>query len=84
MESSALRKAPPDAKRLTSIEAVVLDCDGVLTNGDIFYDAEGRRTLSFYCQRWGWGWRSYAEKCRWGLSQGGRWTSPRSATVSLA
>lgn len=35
---------------LSSIKALVLDCDGVLTSGDILYDAQGRRLLSFFAR----------------------------------
>ena len=28
----------------------MLDCDGVLTNGEITYDDRGNRTLSFYAR----------------------------------
>lgn len=33
---------------LANIEALFLDCDGVLTNGEITYDENGLRSLSFY------------------------------------
>ncbi|MEZ4272858.1 MAG: hypothetical protein R3C68_15925 [Myxococcota bacterium] len=40
-------KTTPKPQTLRSLEALVLDCDGVLTNGDIVYDDQGRRLLSF-------------------------------------
>ncbi len=33
-----------------SIDALVLDCDGVLTTGEIFYSAAQERTLAFYAR----------------------------------
>lgn len=39
-----------DEHRLRSIKALFLDCDGVLTNGEITYDHEARRSLSFYAR----------------------------------
>jgi 3-deoxy-D-manno-octulosonate 8-phosphate phosphatase (KDO 8-P phosphatase) len=38
--------APPTAV-LTQLQAVVLDCDGVLTPGDLFYAPDGGRLLRF-------------------------------------
>lgn len=38
---------PLAAERLRDIQALVLDCDGVLTRGDLTYDESGRRLLSF-------------------------------------
>lgn len=35
---------------LRNIEALIMDCDGVLTNGEIFYCQDGKRTLGFYAQ----------------------------------
>ena len=39
--------APPSESRLQALRAVVFDCDGVLTPGDLFYDEAGRRLLRF-------------------------------------
>jgi 3-deoxy-D-manno-octulosonate 8-phosphate phosphatase (KDO 8-P phosphatase) len=41
---------PVPLDRLRKIEAVVLDCDGVLTSGDLLYDESGRRLLTFYAR----------------------------------
>jgi 3-deoxy-D-manno-octulosonate 8-phosphate phosphatase (KDO 8-P phosphatase) len=41
-------KGAPSAARLKQVAALIVDCDGVLTNGDLVYDDQGRRTLSFY------------------------------------
>ena len=40
----------PETERmalLRPLRALVLDCDGVLTPGDLYYDADGRRMLRF-------------------------------------
>jgi len=39
---------PP--KGLERVELLAVDCDGVLTNGEITYDQEGRRSLAFYAR----------------------------------
>lgn len=36
------------AALLAGIDLLILDCDGVLTNGEIFYDQDGRRQLAFF------------------------------------
>ena len=46
----AKKSERPTAARLKGIRALLLDCDGVLTTGDIVYDSEGRRILSFYAR----------------------------------
>ncbi len=38
---------PVRPERLRGLEALVLDCDGVLTKGELIYDDAGRRLLSF-------------------------------------
>lgn len=38
---------PVSVERLRALEALVFDCDGVLTRGELFYDEDGRRLLSF-------------------------------------
>jgi 3-deoxy-D-manno-octulosonate 8-phosphate phosphatase (KDO 8-P phosphatase) len=38
---------PVKPERLRALQALVLDCDGVLTKGDLIYDDGGRRYLSF-------------------------------------
>ncbi|MCK5688209.1 HAD hydrolase family protein [Myxococcota bacterium] len=35
-------------KRLSTVKALVLDCDGVLTPGDLYYDENGKRSLRFH------------------------------------
>ncbi|MEK7706089.1 MAG: HAD hydrolase family protein [Myxococcota bacterium] len=45
--SASSTKAAPEASRLRSLRALVLDCDGVLTTGGLFYDESGRRLLRF-------------------------------------
>lgn len=42
--------SPPPAvrERLARLRLLVLDCDGVLTDGSITYDQDGRRSLTFY------------------------------------
>jgi len=39
--------APVSSELLRSLEALVMDCDGVLTRGELFYDEAGRRLLAF-------------------------------------
>lgn len=43
-------KSVPNASLLANIQALVLDCDGVLTPGDLFYDENGRRLLRFHAR----------------------------------
>jgi len=50
MTDQSSSPAVPDAERLRSIEVLILDCDGVLTNGEITYDQKGNRTLGFYAR----------------------------------
>ncbi len=38
---------PIPADRLRAVDALVVDCDGVLTKGELLYDEAGRRLLSF-------------------------------------
>ncbi len=38
---------PVSRDRLRSLQALVLDCDGVLTKGELLYDDQGRRLLAF-------------------------------------
>ena len=40
-------EARPTSQRLLSLRALVFDCDGVLTPGDLYYDDTGRRILRF-------------------------------------
>lgn len=42
--------APPPRTQLQGIRALVLDCDGVLTPGGIFYSEEGHRLLRFHAR----------------------------------
>jgi 3-deoxy-D-manno-octulosonate 8-phosphate phosphatase (KDO 8-P phosphatase) len=37
----------PAPERLAQLQGLILDCDGVLTPGDLFYDEAGRRLLRF-------------------------------------
>ena len=41
---------PPNADVLRTIQAVLFDCDWVLTPGDLPYDANGVRTLRFHAR----------------------------------
>lgn len=36
------------AERWAAVEGLILDCDGVLTNGEIYYDEHGVRSLAFF------------------------------------
>lgn len=47
VRSPSLAKPAPDAARLRSLRGIILDCDGVLTAGGLFYDESGRRLLRF-------------------------------------
>ena len=47
---AARRKKTPTAARRRKVEALILDCDGVLTNGEITYDEQGKRSLNFYAR----------------------------------
>ena len=38
---------PVPRERLSSLQALILDCDGVLTPGSLIYDETGKRLLSF-------------------------------------
>ena len=38
---------PPDAARLRALRGLVLDCDGVLTTGTLFYSNAGSQLLAF-------------------------------------
>ncbi len=40
-------KPAPEAAKLQAIEGVIFDCDGVLSDGGLFYDEQGSRTLRF-------------------------------------
>lgn len=47
--SERLAELPPDVvERMRRVQAVVLDVDGVLTDGGIDVDAEGRQSLRFH------------------------------------
>lgn len=41
--------SPPESQ-LQALRAVVFDCDGVLTPGDLYYDEHGRRLLRFHAR----------------------------------
>lgn len=41
-------KGTPAAPRLAALQGLILDCDGVLTTGELDYDETGRRTLRFH------------------------------------
>jgi len=45
--AARLRKAAPAKARLRLLRGLILDCDGVLTPGDLFYDEQGHRWLRF-------------------------------------
>jgi 3-deoxy-D-manno-octulosonate 8-phosphate phosphatase (KDO 8-P phosphatase) len=42
-----LAKPAPGESQLKTLRGLILDCDGVLTPGDLFYDTNGQRTLRF-------------------------------------
>jgi 3-deoxy-D-manno-octulosonate 8-phosphate phosphatase (KDO 8-P phosphatase) len=44
---AATKKGEPDSERLASLTGLVLDCDGVLTDGGLYYDGTGARLLRF-------------------------------------
>jgi len=56
----------PSTERLKDLKAVVFDCDGVLTPGDLFYGPQGQRMLRFHA-RDGFG---LAVLCRQGIAAG--------------
>lgn len=41
-------KGPPTGATLAALEGLILDCDGVVTPGDLYYDETGRRILRFH------------------------------------
>lgn len=43
-------KKPITSERWADIRALILDCDGVLTSGEIFYSETGERSLAFFAR----------------------------------
>ena len=66
MTPSTITGNVPSTHRLASLRALVFDCDGVLTPGDLYYDDTGRRLLRFNSKDG----FALALLCRSGLSVG--------------
>lgn len=48
MASKSKKKTLRSKIAWSDVKALVLDCDGVLTTGELFYDETGRRMLAFH------------------------------------